>query len=42
VTTRTEGTPVFRVILGPYPTRSDAERIGKASGHSFWVIEGIP
>lgn len=42
VTTRTDGTPVFRVILGPYPTRSDAERIGKASGHSFWVIEGIP
>jgi cell division septation protein DedD len=42
VTTRTDGTPVYRVILGPYPTRSDAERIGKASGHSFWVIEGIP
>jgi hypothetical protein len=42
VTTRTEGTPVYRVILGPYPTRADAERAGKASGHSFWIIEGIP
>jgi len=35
-------TVVYRVVLGPYPTRADAERIGRASGQSFWVYEGNP
>jgi cell division septation protein DedD len=38
----TSGTTVYRVILGPYPTREDAERVGRASKHSFWVYEGVP
>lgn len=36
------GTPVYRVIMGPFPTRDDAERAGKASKQSFWVYEGVP
>lgn len=36
------GTPVYRVVLGPYASKDDAERAGKASGHSFWVFEGVP
>jgi len=38
----TNGTPIYRVILGPYPTKADAERIGRASRASFWVYEGNP
>lgn len=36
------GTTLYRVVMGPYPTRDAAERIGKSSGHSFWIFEGIP
>lgn len=39
---RSDATPVYRVVMGPYPTRADAERVGKASGHSYWIIEGLP
>ena len=42
VTGETNGTPIYRVILGPYPTKADAERIGRASRVSFWVYEGNP
>jgi hypothetical protein len=37
-----DGRTVYRVVLGPYPTREDAERIGKATGRSYWVFEGAP
>ena len=39
---QTNGTAVYRVVLGPYPTKADAERIGRASRESFWVYEGNP
>jgi hypothetical protein len=39
---RSGETAVFRVVLGPFPTRADAERIGRASGRQFWVYDGIP
>lgn len=42
VTSDREGTTIYRVILGPYPTREQAERIGKESGQSYWVYEGAP
>jgi len=35
-------TTVYRVILGPFPTRADAERVGRESRESFWVYEGNP
>jgi hypothetical protein len=37
-----EGKTVYRVVLGPFPTRADAERVGKASGQSYWIFEGVP
>jgi cell division septation protein DedD len=41
---QTQGTTttVYRVILGPYPTKADAERVGRESRESFWVYEGNP
>lgn len=36
------GATIYRVILGPYPSREDAEAAGKASGQSYWVYEGVP
>ncbi|HEY0971234.1 MAG TPA: SPOR domain-containing protein [Gemmatimonadales bacterium] len=36
------GVPIYRVVLGPYPTRADADRVGQASGRQYFVIEGGP
>jgi len=29
-------------VLGPYPTREEAERIGRESKQSYWIYEGGP
>lgn len=42
VTAMREGQPVYRVVLGPYPTREDADRVGRESRQSYWVYEGGP
>lgn len=42
VATNTAGSPIYRVVMGPYPTRDAAERIGKASRREYWVYEGAP
>lgn len=42
VSGRSGETNVFRVVLGPYRTRADAERVGKASGRQYWVYDGVP
>ncbi|MDE3129388.1 MAG: SPOR domain-containing protein, partial [Gemmatimonadota bacterium] len=42
VTTVRDGTAIYRVVLGPYPTRDEAERVGRASQHSYWVYEAAP
>ena len=36
------GSTIYRVILGPYGTREEADRAGKASNQSYWVYEGVP
>jgi hypothetical protein len=36
------GATIYRVVLGPYLTRDEAERAGKESGHAYWVFEGLP
>ncbi len=33
---------LYRVVMGPYATRDDAEAAGKASGQTYWVFEGAP
>ena len=40
VVTSTNGIVLYRVILGPFRSRSDAERAGQAAGRDYWVFEG--
>ena len=42
VTAMRDGAAIYRVVLGPYPTKEEAERIGRESKQSFWVYEGGP
>jgi cell division septation protein DedD len=37
-----DGIPVYRVVLGPYATKEEAERVGKASGQAYYVYAGTP
>ncbi len=37
-----DGIPIWRVVLGPYDNREDAERAGMASRLPYWVFEGVP
>jgi cell division septation protein DedD len=37
-----DGSMIYRVILGPYPTREQAERVGRSSGQPYWVYEAQP
>lgn len=41
-TTDRDGTTVYRVVLGPFPTRAEAERVGKQAGQNYWIFEGAP
>jgi cell division septation protein DedD len=42
VSTTTAGSPIFRVIMGPFPTRAEAEKIARASKREYWIYEGSP
>ena len=42
VTSTTSGVAVYRVVLGPYMTRDEADRVGRASGLSYYIIAGTP
>ena len=42
VATNTAGSPIYRVIMGPYRTREEAEKVGRASRREYWVYEGSP
>jgi hypothetical protein len=42
VTVMREGQPIYRVVLGPYPTREEADRVGRESRQSYWIYEGGP
>ncbi len=42
VTSMTNGMAVYRVILGPYPSREEADRIGRASGVNYVIYPGSP
>jgi hypothetical protein len=37
-----DGSTIYRVVLGPYATREEAERVGRESRNSYWVYEGGP
>jgi len=36
------GETLYRVVLGPFESRAETEQIGKASGQSYWIFEGVP
>jgi hypothetical protein len=36
------GSPIFRVVMGPYATRDEAVKVGRASRREYWVYEGSP
>lgn len=36
-TTLREGVPVHRVVLGPFPSRAAAERVGRQASRPYWV-----
>jgi cell division septation protein DedD len=42
VATSTAGSPIFRVVMGPYATRDEADKIGKSSRREYWIYEGSP
>ena len=42
VATTRDGVTIYRVVIGPFPTREDAERVASTSGKSYWVYEGAP
>jgi hypothetical protein len=42
VTSVRDGQPIYRVVLGPYATRDEADRVGRESRQSYWVYEGGP
>jgi hypothetical protein len=42
VSSTAAGSPIFRVVMGPYATRDEALRVGRASKREYWVYEGSP
>jgi cell division septation protein DedD len=42
VSTTTAGSPIFRVVMGPFPTRDEANKVGKAAKREYWIYEGSP
>jgi cell division septation protein DedD len=42
VSTSTAGSPIFRVVMGPFATREEANKIGRASKREYWIYEGSP
>jgi cell division septation protein DedD len=36
------GSPIFRVVMGPFATKDEAEKIGRTSKRAYWVYEGSP
>ena len=37
-----DGQTIYRVVLGPYPTRDEADGIGRDSRQNYWVFEATP
>jgi hypothetical protein len=42
VTSSRNGTTIYRVVLGPFLTRAEADRAGQDSRLPYWVFEGEP
>ncbi|HEX7937888.1 MAG TPA: SPOR domain-containing protein [Gemmatimonadaceae bacterium] len=42
VSSSRSGQTIYRVVLGPFLTREEADRAGRESRQSYWVFEGEP
>jgi len=42
VSTTTAGSPIYRVVMGPFATRDEAAKIGRAARREYWIYEGSP
>jgi cell division septation protein DedD len=42
VPTMRNGKTLYRVVVGPFASRAQADRVGRASGHDYWLYEGAP
>jgi cell division septation protein DedD len=42
VFTNTAGSPIYRVVMGPFATRDEADKVGRASKREYWIYEGSP
>jgi sporulation related protein len=42
VSTTTAGSPIFRVVMGPFANRDEADKVGRASKRQYWIYEGSP
>jgi hypothetical protein len=42
VRTTQGGLDIWRVVLGPFPTREIAEQTARKTGRSYWIYEGRP
>ncbi len=42
VATSRDGVTIYRIVIGPFATREEAERVARTSGKSYWVYEGAP
>jgi hypothetical protein len=36
------GSPIFRVVMGPFATKDEAQKVGRASKREYWIYEGSP
>ncbi len=42
VSSERDGTPIWRIVYGPFTTREEAERAGRRTGLPYWVYEDVP
>lgn len=42
IATDRAGVTIYRVVMGPFPTRDEAERVARATEKPYWVYEGAP
>ena len=42
VVSATDGARIYRVVMGPFASRLEADRVGRQSGRNYWVFEGVP
>jgi hypothetical protein len=42
VSSSVDGARIYRVVMGPFSTKAEADRIGRQSGRNYWVFEGVP